>query len=80
MRPVVTEDQGSALLEFIVVGVAIIMPLVYVAIAVMTLHAGSFAAHAAAREAGGHSWRVVLLLKETHEQSRSCSKPLSTTG
>ncbi len=39
------------MLEFIVVGVAIIMPLVYVAIAVMTLHAGSFAAHAAAREA-----------------------------
>lgn len=51
IRPVVTEDQGSAMLEFIVVGVAIIMPLVYVAITVMTLHAGSFAAHAAAREA-----------------------------
>ena len=44
-------DSGSAMLEFIVVGVAIIMPLVYLAIAVMTLHAGSFAAHAAAREA-----------------------------
>lgn len=44
-------DNGSAMLEFIVVGVAIIMPLVYLAIAVMTLHAGSFAAHAAAREA-----------------------------
>lgn len=45
------QDHGSAMLEFIVVGVAIVMPLVYVAIAVMTLHAGSFAAHAAAREA-----------------------------
>lgn len=51
VRRLVAADHGSAMLEFIVVGVAIIMPLVYLAIAVMTLHAGSFAAHAAAREA-----------------------------
>lgn len=44
-------DTGSAMLEFIVVGVGIIMPLVYLAITVMTLHSASFAAHAAAREA-----------------------------
>ena len=44
-------DDGSAMLEFIVVGVAIITPLVYIAITVMTLHAASFAAHVAAREA-----------------------------
>ena len=51
LRKLSSQERGSAMLEFIVVGVAIIMPLVYVAIAVMTLHAASFAAHAAAREA-----------------------------
>jgi Flp pilus assembly protein TadG len=44
-------DTGNAAIEFIVVGVGIIAPLVYIAITVMTLHAASFAAHAAAREA-----------------------------
>jgi len=44
-------ETGSATIEFIVVGVGIIAPLVYIAITVMTLHAASFAAHAAAREA-----------------------------
>ena len=39
------------MLEFIVVGVGIVMPLVYLVITVMTLHAASFASHAAAREA-----------------------------
>ncbi len=50
-RKLCKQDEGSAMLEFIVVAVAIIMPLIYVAIAVMNVHAGSFAAHAAAREA-----------------------------
>lgn len=47
----VSSDSGSAMLEFIVVGIGIVMPLVYLAITVMTLHAASFAAHAGAREA-----------------------------
>jgi hypothetical protein len=50
-EPWCSRDTGSATLEFIVVGVGIIAPLVYIAITVMTLHAASFAAHAAAREA-----------------------------
>lgn len=47
----VRSDTGSAMLEFIVVGIGIVMPLVYLAITVMTLHTASFAAHTAAREA-----------------------------
>jgi hypothetical protein len=43
-------DQGSASIEFIVVGVAIILPLIYIAITVLTLNAAQFAANQAARE------------------------------
>ncbi len=39
------------MIEFIGIGVAIVLPLVYVALTVLTLHAASFAAHAGAREA-----------------------------
>jgi len=43
-------DQGSASIEFIVVGVAIILPLIYIAITVLTLNSAQFAANQAARE------------------------------
>jgi hypothetical protein len=43
-------DRGSASIEFIVVGVAIILPLIYIAITVLTLNAAQFASHQAARE------------------------------
>ena len=44
-------DEGSATVEFIVVAIGIITPLVYIAIAVLTLHSASFAANSAAWEA-----------------------------
>lgn len=43
-------DRGSASIEFIVVGVAIILPLIYIAITVLTLNAAQFASNQAARE------------------------------
>jgi hypothetical protein len=43
-------DKGSASIEFIVVGVAIILPLIYIAITVLTLNAAQLASHQAARE------------------------------
>ena len=46
-----SRDQGSATIEFIVVGIGIITPLVYIALAVLTLHSASFAANSAAWEA-----------------------------
>jgi hypothetical protein len=45
-----SSDRGSASIEFIVVGVAIILPLIYIAITVLTLNAAQFAANQAARE------------------------------
>jgi Flp pilus assembly protein TadG len=43
-------ERGSASIEFIVVGVAIILPLIYIAITVLTLNAAQFASNQAARE------------------------------
>jgi hypothetical protein len=43
-------DVGSASIEFIVVAVAIILPLIYIAITVLTLNAAQFASNQAARE------------------------------
>lgn len=50
MRSRSEDDRGSASIEFIVVGVAIILPLIYVAITVLTLNAAQFASNQAARE------------------------------
>ena len=45
-------DHGSAMLEFTVLCVAVIVPLVYAALAVMQVQAAAYAVTAAAREAG----------------------------
>ena len=50
MRSPSEHDRGSASIEFIVVGVAIILPLIYIAITVLTLNAAQFASNQAARE------------------------------
>jgi Flp pilus assembly protein TadG len=50
MRSPSESDRGSASIEFIVVGVAIILPLIYIAITVLTLNAAQFASHQAASE------------------------------
>jgi hypothetical protein len=50
MRSWSESDRGSASIEFIVVGVAIILPIIYIAITVLTLNAAQFASNQAARE------------------------------
>lgn len=45
------DDAGNAIVEFIVVGVLVIVPLVYVVVTVMTVQAAASASAAAAREA-----------------------------
>ncbi len=50
MRSPSEHERGSASIEFIVVGVAIILPLIYIAITVLTLNAAQFASNQAARE------------------------------
>lgn len=45
-------DRGSAAIEFIVLGVGLLVPLVYLAAAAATVQAAAFASAQAAREAG----------------------------
>lgn len=48
----VTDDAGSAVLEFIVVGVLILVPIAYLVLSVMRVQAAVFASTQAVREAG----------------------------
>ena len=45
-------EDGSAVIEFIVVGVGVLVPMVYIVLSVMTVHAAAFASTQAVREAG----------------------------
>lgn len=45
------DDEGSASLEFLTVGLVLLVPLVYLVLALATIQAGAFAAEAAARHA-----------------------------
>lgn len=45
-------DDGSAVVEFVVLGVLLLVPVVYLVLALGRLQAGAFAAEGAAREAG----------------------------
>lgn len=47
----IREDRGSAVLEFIVIGVLVLVPLAYVVISVMTVQAATLASTQAVREA-----------------------------
>lgn len=46
------EDRGSAIIEFLVVGVLILVPIAYIVMSVMRVQAAAFASTQAAREAG----------------------------
>ena len=46
------DDRGAAMIEFIVLGVGIIVPLAYLAISAVTVQAAAFASTQAVREAG----------------------------
>jgi hypothetical protein len=45
-------DEGSAIVEFIIVGVAILVPLVYIVQCAMVVHTAALASSQAVREAG----------------------------
>lgn len=52
MRRRVQRDEGAALIEFIVIGICLLLPLVYVVLAVMRVQAAAFGVTEAARQAG----------------------------
>lgn len=61
------DDRGAAALEFLTAGIVLLVPLVYVALALAAVQAGTFAVEAAAR----HAARVaVLTAGDDHGASR----------
>ena len=46
------EERGSALVEFVTIGVLVLVPLVYLVLTLARVQAGAYAASQAAREAG----------------------------
>lgn len=45
-------DDGSAIIEFVVIGLCVLVPMVYIVVSVMSVHAAAFASTQAVREAG----------------------------
>lgn len=52
IRRSASNDRGSAVTEFLVIGVLVLMPLTYIVMSVMRVQAAAFASSQAAREAG----------------------------
>jgi Flp pilus assembly protein TadG len=51
-RPTALDERGSAVVEFVVLGVLLLIPLVYLVMMLARVQAGSYAVSQAAREAG----------------------------
>jgi hypothetical protein len=51
VKPPRVDQQGSAIIEFLVIGVALLIPVVYLALAAATIQAAAFASQQAVREA-----------------------------
>jgi len=52
LRKPVGDDRGSAIIEFLVIGILVMVPLAYIAMCVMRVQAASVASSLAVREAG----------------------------
>src|SRR3954471_1326597 len=50
-RAVLADDRGSASIEFVAAGLILLLPTVYLVLALAAIQAGAFAAEAAARQA-----------------------------
>lgn len=67
------DDEGSASLEFLTVGLVMLVPLVYLVLAVATIQAGAFAAEAAAR----HAARVYVQAPDAGSAAASAERALA---
>lgn len=67
-----TDDGGSASLEFLTVGLILLVPVVYLVLTVATIQAGAFAAEAAAR----HAARVFVQAPDGGSAAASAERAL----
>lgn len=72
-RPWATNDEGSAALEFIVVGVIMLVPLVYLVIALGVVQEQTLGAEAAAR----HTARVIALAPDAEAAAERSERVLA---
>ncbi|MET1019009.1 MAG: hypothetical protein ABWX62_03410 [Microterricola sp.] len=80
MRPLsfpssVRGEWGSASLEFLTVGMILLLPLVYLVLVMSALQAGALAAEGAARQAA----RVFVLAESDAEGQRAAARALAVT-
>jgi len=69
MRQLRGADQGSAILEFLVVGLLILVPLLYVLLTVLRVESAAMASTQAVREAGR-----AFMMSDTQEQGRRAAQ------
>ena len=67
-----TDDAGSASLEFVTVGMIMLVPLVYLVLAVASIQAGAFAVEGAARQAA----RVFVQARDVGAAQASAQRAL----
>ena len=68
-----TDDAGSASLEFVTVGMIMLVPLVYLVLAVASIQAGAFAVEGAARQAA----RVFVQARDVGAAQASAQRALT---
>jgi Flp pilus assembly protein TadG len=73
MKRLTTNERGNAVLEFIVIAVAVFMPIVYIVISVATVHAANMAASHAVREAT-RSFMMAATPSEASSAARSAAR------
>ncbi len=71
-RPPATDDRGSAVLEFVIVAVLLLVPLAYGVMSVMRVQAASLASTQAAREAG-RAFVTADSVAEGHARARTAA-------
>jgi len=62
-------DQGSAILEFLVIGVLVLVPVLYVLLTLLRVESAAMASTQAVREAGR-----AFMMSDTEEQGRRASQ------
>jgi len=63
------EETGNAIIEFIVIGVAVLMPMTYIVVAVGQVHAASMASEHAVREAA-RAFMTAEMPEVAHHRAR----------
>jgi hypothetical protein len=79
-RAWLSREEGTAVIEFVILVVLLIMPMVYLIVAIMQVQAGSFAATQAVREAGRAFAQADSLRQATTDAKAATGLALADQG